>query len=122
MLTSLPFWVIRSVPLLGTLEMSQVNLSLRISIAAVSHGDPIADLIARIWEAEIDAVRAKKSLVEAIGHLPPYSFLHMELSSHLLNRVFWNQWELQNRLALLDAAAKSLRKINRTMTIKSRFT
>lgn len=86
---------------------------LRISIAAVKPGDMIADLVARIWEAEIDAGRGRKALVESISRLPPVNFLHLELSSHLLNRVFWDQWDTQNRLALLDAVAESLKKIGK---------
>ena len=86
---------------------------LRSSVSSVESDDPMEDLIARIWAAEIDASKEKKNLLAALERLPEVPFLRVSLSTYFMVRVFWNHWLPENRLALLDAADTSLKPINR---------
>ncbi|MBX5159847.1 hypothetical protein HJB89_22430 [Rhizobium sp. NZLR8] len=94
---------------LGNLASQPV---LRSSVSSVSPEDPMENLIARIWAAEIDAAKEKNSLLKAINKLPPAQFLRISLSTYFMTRVFWNHWQPENRLALLDAAEESLKPLN----------
>ncbi|PDS29323.1 hypothetical protein, partial [Rhizobium phaseoli] len=94
---------------LGNLASQPV---LRSSVSSVSPEDPMENLIARIWAAEIDAAKEKNSLLKAIDKLPPAQFLRISLSTYFMTRVFWNHWQPENRLALLDAAEESLKPLN----------
>ncbi|MGY3582560.1 nucleoside phosphorylase [Bradyrhizobium sp. USDA 4341] len=82
---------------------------LRPSIASVESEHTIENLIARIWEAEIDAERGRSPLLGAIKQLPPNGFLRCTISTFFMTRVYWNHWEQKKRLALLDAAAECLK-------------
>jgi hypothetical protein len=73
------------------------------------------NLIAKTWSAEIDAAGARSALLEAISALPPAPFLRYSLSTHFMTRVFWNHWQKNNRLALLDAAEKCIIPLNRAI-------
>jgi nucleoside phosphorylase len=81
---------------------------LRTSVASVVLEDRIENLLARVWAAEIDAAKEKGRLLEAIHALPPVPFLLTVLYQHFTERVFWNHWQLPNRLALLDAAEQAV--------------
>jgi hypothetical protein len=94
---------------------------LRPSVSSVSTDHPIEDLIARVWAAEIDAVREKPELLRAIRKLPPTRFLRVSLSVYFMMRVFWTQWEQGNRLALLDAADETLGPISNGKIDKGRI-
>jgi nucleoside phosphorylase len=97
---------------LGNLAAQTV---LRSSVSSVSPDDPMENLIARVWAAEIDAAKEKAALLDAINGLPVVPFLRYTLSTHFIARVFWNHWETANRLALLDAAEEALRPIAGTI-------
>ncbi|MBB4184779.1 nucleoside phosphorylase [Sinorhizobium terangae] len=84
---------------------------LRASVASVESDDAMENLIARIWAAEINAAQEKSALLRALHNLPVVPFLRYSLSTYFLTRVFWNHWDVANRLALLDAAEESLRPI-----------
>lgn len=88
---------------------------LRASLASIQPDSDIENLVARIWGAEIDAVREKSALIAAIARLPPFPFLRLALSTHLLARVFWDHWETPNRLALLDAVNETLKPLSQTI-------
>ncbi|NTC83010.1 hypothetical protein [Agrobacterium tumefaciens] len=95
---------------LGNLASQPV---LRSSVSSVDSEDPMQNLIAKIWAAEIDASKEKNSLLSAISRLPTAQFLRVSLSTYFITRVFWNHWQPENRLALLDAAEESLKPLNR---------
>jgi hypothetical protein len=77
---------------------------LRQSVAAIDVDGKIENLIARTWAAEIDAEKGKAELEKAMTALPEILFLRYTLSTYFMTRVFWNHWEVQKRLALLDVA------------------
>lgn len=81
------------------------------SVSSVETTDTMDNLVARIWSAEISAKKGKNELIEAIRRLPPTPFLRLSLSIHFMERVFWNHWETENGLALLDAAEESIRPL-----------
>lgn len=85
---------------------------LRSSVASVSTDDIMENLVAKIWSAEINAVQEKTALLAAIRDLPTVPFLRHSLSTYFMTRVFWNHWDVGNRLALLDAAEESLRPLH----------
>jgi hypothetical protein len=94
---------------------------LRPSVASVQSDHIIENLVARIWAAEIDATRERTPLLEAIHDLPPHAFLRTTISSFFLTRVFWNQWDRNNRLVLLDAAAECLSPLSGPQVDKGRL-
>ena len=88
------------------------------SVSSISSDNTMVNLVGNVWASEIDAHRNSTKLLESISHLPPTPFLRISLSTHFMLRVFWNHWDIRNRLALLDAADASLtpitgRKIDR---------
>ncbi|AXV15206.1 hypothetical protein CYG48_05505 [Neorhizobium sp. SOG26] len=85
---------------------------LRTSVASVTSEDLMENLVARIWAAEISAAKEKAPLLAAIRDLPPVPFLRHSLSTYFMTRVFWDHWQTDNRLALLDAAEESLTALN----------
>jgi nucleoside phosphorylase len=94
------------------------------SIRNITTVEPMDDLIAAVWAAEINASKSKDALILALDKLPPTPFLRISLATHFMVRVFWNQWNPGNRLALLDAAEASLRplggkNIDRGRTIRA---
>lgn len=94
---------------------------LRPSVASVESKHAIENLIARVWAAEIDASREKASLLTSIKDLPPHSFFRNTLSTFFLTRVFWNHWDRNNRLALLDAATECLAPLSGGQVDKGRL-
>ncbi len=85
---------------------------LRPSVSSVQTDDIIENLVARVWSSEIDAAKSKTELLAAVRALPPSAFLRHTLSSHFMTRVFWNHWQRNNRLALLDAAVEAVQPLS----------
>lgn len=66
-------------------------------------------LIYATWISDIDSQRGRKDLISAIKKLPALKFLRLSLSSHLMTRVYWDQWLVEDRKNLLDAAEEAIR-------------
>lgn len=91
------------------------------SVASVELPDDMQNLVAKVWASEINAHASKDDLVRAIKRLPPSPFLRFCLSTHFMARVFWNQWEPKNRLALLDAAEAAIEPLKNAGLDKGRL-
>lgn len=81
------------------------------SLLKVEEGTPMENIIAAVWSAEIDAAQTKPKLLKALRDLPPTPFLRFGLSQHFMLRVFWNSWQMADRMALLEAAEEAIKPI-----------
>ena len=81
------------------------------SIDSVKIDDELGELIRSVWGAEINSRASKKKLLKNIGKLPGVKFLRMILAGHFVTRVYWTQWDKEDRLILLEAAEEALRPI-----------
>lgn len=88
---------------------------LAVSVERASVEGDVQRLIHSVWLADIDGKRGAKKLMDTIKDLPPSPFLRIVVASHLMTRVYWNQWDLDHRLRLLDAVEMAVRPI---MTLK----
>ncbi|MFC0239827.1 5'-methylthioadenosine/S-adenosylhomocysteine nucleosidase family protein [Rhodopseudomonas telluris] len=79
------------------------------SLANTDCEDPLEDLLRCIWLSDLDAGTGTKGLKASLKSLPKASFLRMVLASHLITRVYWNHWEKEKRLMLLNAAQECLK-------------
>jgi nucleoside phosphorylase len=74
------------------------------------HGT-IEKVIHGTWLTDIDSDRGRHFLNEAIKELPAAPFLRVTLASHCISRVYWNHWQIRDRLCLLDAAESMIRTL-----------
>lgn len=81
------------------------------SIYSVTIDDEFSDLIKSVWSAEINSMASKKRLRQKISRMPNAKFLRIVLAGHLVARVYWTQWDKEDRLILLEAAEEVLRPI-----------
>lgn len=88
---------------------------LAVSVERASVEGDVQRLIHAAWLADIDGKRGAKRLLDIIKDLPPSPFLRVVIATHLMTRVYWNQWDLDHRLRLLDAVEFAVRPI---MTLK----
>jgi hypothetical protein len=79
------------------------------SVEKAAVAGPIEALVHAAWLADIESKRGRDRLVEAIKELPNTPFLRSNLASHFMERVYWNHWRKEDRLALLSAAEECLR-------------
>ncbi|WLB25247.1 hypothetical protein QIH85_25645 [Bradyrhizobium japonicum] len=84
---------------------------LAVSVERASVQGEVQRLVHAAWLADIDGKRGSKRLIEVIKDLPPSPFLRVVVASHLMTRVYWNQWDLDHRLHLLDAAEIAVRPL-----------
>lgn len=82
------------------------------SVSKVAGHSVMDRLIHAIWLAELEPKNGIQALKKIFRDLPPAVFLRVMMATHLLTRVYWNHWKRDDRLALLDAAAESLRAVN----------
>lgn len=61
------------------------------------------------WLADIEGRRGHRKLMAAVKELPPSPFLRIVIATHLMTRVYWSQWDKDDRLRLLDAAELALK-------------
>jgi hypothetical protein len=91
------------------------------TVASVETSDKMENLIARLWSAEMGARNVKQPLLAAINAMPPALLLRYALYNHLIARVFWSQWEIENQLVLLDAADECFAPIDTKRIDKGRL-
>jgi hypothetical protein len=84
---------------------------LAVSVERASVEGDVQRLIHSAWLADIDGKRGAKKLMDTIKDLPPSPFLRIVVATHLMTRVYWNQWDLDHRLRLLDAVEIAVRPI-----------
>jgi hypothetical protein len=91
---------------------------LRVLAASVERAEVAGEVQAVLhaaWLADIDGRRGHRALLAAIKELPPSPFLRIVIATHLMTRVYWNHWDKDDRLRLLDAAELALKPF---MTLK----
>ncbi len=81
------------------------------SVEGVTMDDELGELIRSVWGAEINSRASRKKLLRNIARLPNVKFLRIILAGHFVTRVYWTQWEKEDRLILLEAAEEVLRPI-----------
>jgi nucleoside phosphorylase len=81
------------------------------SIDSIKIDDQLGELIRLVWSAEINSKASKRDLLRNIAKLPLAKFLRFILAGHFLTRVYWTQWEKEDRLVLLEAAEEVIRPI-----------
>ena len=72
-------------------------------------------MVQAAWLADVEGRRGHKKLVDAIKELPASPFIRIMIATHLLTRVYWNHWNKEDRLRLLDAAEMAIKPF---MTLK----
>lgn len=88
---------------------------LAVSVERATVKGEVERLVHAAWLADIEGRRGSKRLIEVIKDLPPSPFLRILIATHLMTRVYWNQWNLEDRLRLLDAAEMAVKPF---LTIK----
>jgi nucleoside phosphorylase len=69
----------------------------------------LEELLRCIWLSDLDASAGVKKLNAAVKALPNANFLRINLASHLNTRVYWNHWDKESRLKLLNSAQECLK-------------
>jgi nucleoside phosphorylase len=90
--------------LLSFLTENARNTVLAASIRQAKFDDGLPKLIAAIWLADIDSKKGKAGLVEQLKLLPSALFLKATLCVHIMHRVYWHQWKMEDRTNLLEIA------------------
>jgi nucleoside phosphorylase len=88
------------------------------SVAKAEIEGELERVVYGMWFADIDGQKGKEILEGAIKGLPTAPFLRVNISTHLLTRVYWNHWKITDRLTLLDAAEQVLRPLQMTILDK----
>jgi uncharacterized protein (DUF2267 family) len=88
--------------LLSFLTEDARNSVLAASIRQAKFDDGLPKLIAAIWLADIDSKKGKAGLVDQLKLLPSAHFLKVTLCVHIMHRVYWNQWKMEDRTNLLE--------------------
>jgi len=88
---------------------------LAMSLEGVKTDGKIERLIWGSWLADVEGKRGKEGLIEAVKDLPFAPFLRITLASHYLMRVYWNHWQREDRLVLLEAAEEAIEPMPLTL-------
>jgi hypothetical protein len=88
---------------------------LAVSVERATVEGEVERLVHAAWLADIEGRRGSERLIGVIKELPPSPFLRIVIATHLMTRVYWNQWNLEDRLRLLDAAEMAVKPF---LTIK----
>jgi len=88
---------------------------LAVSVERAEVAGEVQAVLHAAWLADIEGRRGHKALLAAIKDLPPSPFLRIVIATHLMTRVYWNHWDKEDRLRLLDAAELALKPF---MTLK----
>lgn len=83
------------------------------SIDKVQVVDPFEQLMLGVWMSDIDASRGKDRLKRSIKNLADVPFLRAVMATHFIMRVYWEHWNKEDRLQLLDAASNVLKPVAR---------
>jgi nucleoside phosphorylase len=97
--------------ILGHLCESARQKVLAVSVERAKPEGLMNKLIHGAWLADIESERGEKLLSDAAKSLPKAPFLRVVLATHLLTRVYWNQWRKDDRLKLLDLAAEVVKPL-----------
>ncbi|MBH0238471.1 phosphorylase family protein [Methylobrevis albus] len=86
----------------------------KVLVGSVERASPeglFEELFHGVWLSDIDSERGQKRLLSSIKALPNVPFLRIVLATHLLARVYWNHWQKEDRLRLLELAAESAKPL-----------
>jgi nucleoside phosphorylase len=107
-------FVLMASPLHTTLSVLCETARLNVLAASVEKAKTegeVDNLIHALWLADIDGSRGHGRLVKEMKALPYSPLLRIIVGSHLMERVYWNHANKQDRQRFLDAAEIALRPI-----------
>jgi nucleoside phosphorylase len=97
---------------IGYLSEQARHRVLATSVENAKVSGTLEGVILGAWLTDIDSRRGSKALRTAIKGVPPAPFFRVGLAAHFLQRVYWNHWHKDDRIALLDAAEEALKPID----------
>ena len=96
--------------LLNLCATGQGNI-LRLSVKECEVSEPFDRVTKSIWACDLDASASKRLVHPVLREMGNARLLRHILAEHLISRVYWEKWKIEDRRNMLDIASDFLRPL-----------
>lgn len=96
--------------LLNLCATGQGNI-LRLSVKECKVSEPFDRVTKSIWACDLDASASKRLVHPVLREMGNARLLRHILAEHLISRVYWEKWKIEDRRSMLDIASDFLKPL-----------